>query len=51
MEFRGFLQAILLLCCQIVRTARRIVWRMLSYNQWLQDLFARLERIQTLELG
>ena len=40
MEFRTFLQAILLLPCQIVRTARRIVWRILTYNRWLTDLFA-----------
>ena len=51
MEFRGFLQAILLLPCQIVRTARRIVWRLLSYNHWMKDLFATFERIQALELG
>lgn len=51
MEFRSFLQAIVLLPCQIVRTARRIVWRILSYNRWLTDLFATFERIMTLEAG
>jgi len=51
MEFRGFLQAILLLPCQIVRTGRRIVWRILSYNRWLRDLFATFERLVGLELG
>ena len=51
MEFRSFLQAILLLPCQIVRTARRIVWRILSYSRWLKDLFATFERIDALELG
>ena len=51
MEFRGFLQAILLLPCQIVRTARRIVWRILSYSRWLKDLFATFERVLRLELG
>jgi hypothetical protein len=45
MEFRSFLQAIVLLPAQIVRTARRIVWRILSYNGWLQDFFATFERI------
>jgi len=51
MEFRSFLQAILLLPCQIVRTARRIVWRVQSYSRWLKELFATFERIVSLELG
>jgi hypothetical protein len=51
MEFRSFLQAIVLLPCQIVRTARRILWRILSYNRWLRDLFATFERIVALEAG
>jgi hypothetical protein len=51
MEFRSFLQAIVLLPAQIVRTARRIVWRILSYNRWLTDLFATFERIVQLEAG
>jgi hypothetical protein len=51
MEFRSFLQAIMLLPCQIVRTGRRIVWRILSYNRWLKDLFATFERIMTVEFG
>jgi len=51
MEFRTFLQAIMLLPCQIVRTARRIVWRILTYNRWLKDLFATFERIVGMEAG
>ena len=51
MEFRSFLQAMVLLPCQIVRTARRIVWRILSYNRWLTDLFATFKRIVSLEAG
>jgi hypothetical protein len=51
MEFRGFLQAILLLPVPIMRTGRRIVWRILSYNRWLTDLDATLKRIAALELG
>ena len=51
MEFRSFLQAIVLLPCQIVRTARQIIWRILSYNRWLRDLFATFERIVALEAG
>jgi hypothetical protein len=51
MEFRTFLQAIVLLPCQIIRTARRIMWRILSYNRWLSDLFAAFQRIMNLEAG
>ena len=51
MEFRSFLQAILLLPVQIIRTGRRIVWRILSYNRWLSDLFATYKRIAALEFG
>jgi len=45
MEFRSFLQAIVQLPCQIVLTARKITWRILSYNRWLKDFFATFGRI------
>lgn len=48
MEFRGFLQAIMQLPCQIVRTSRRLIWRILSYNRWLPDFFGTFERIMSL---
>jgi hypothetical protein len=51
MEFRSFLQAVLLLPVQILRTGRRIVWRILSYNRWLPHLFATFQRIAALECG
>ena len=50
MEFRGFLNAILLIPCQIVRTSRRIIYRVLTYNSWLGDFFATWERLQRLVL-
>src|SRR4029450_10470153 len=31
-EFRSFLQTIMLLAAQVVRTSRRLVYRILSYN-------------------
>jgi hypothetical protein len=46
MEFRRFLQAIMLIPCQIVRTARRVIYRVLGYNGWLADFFATWERLQ-----
>lgn len=51
MEFRTFLQAIMLLPAQIVRGARKIVWRILTYNLWLKDLCATFEWLMNLETG
>ncbi len=51
MEFRRFLNAIMLLPCQVVRTARRVVYRILGYNSWLADFFATFERIAVLGTG
>jgi len=45
MEFRRFLQAIMLIPCQVVKTARRVIYRLLGYNNWLRDFFATFERI------
>jgi len=41
MEFRGFLNALINIPCQIVKTGRCILYRMLSWNPW-QHLFFRL---------
>jgi hypothetical protein len=46
MEFRRFLSAIMLLPCQVARTARRVIYRILGYNNWLVDFFATWERLQ-----
>jgi len=51
MEFRRFLQAIILIPCQVVKTSRRIIYRLLGYNHWLEDFFATFARIVALELG
>jgi hypothetical protein len=48
MEFRRFLHAIVLLPAQIVRTGRRVIYRILSYNSWLKDLFAGWEHLRWL---
>jgi hypothetical protein len=34
-----------------VRTARRVIYRILGYNSWLVDFFATWERIATLQTG
>lgn len=49
-EFRRFLNSILLIPCQIVQTARRVIYRVLGYTSWLTDFFATWERIQRLVL-
>ena len=51
MEFRRFLSAVMLLPCQVVRTARRVIYRIVGYNSWLVDLFATWERLQCLAPG
>jgi Transposase DDE domain group 1 len=49
MEFRSFLGAVLLLPAQIIRTGRKIIYRILGYNSWLKDFFATWERLRRLE--
>jgi hypothetical protein len=34
MEFRTFLQSFIQVPAQIVKTSRRIVYRLLSFNEW-----------------
>jgi hypothetical protein len=41
MEFKAFVNAIILMPCQIVRTGRRLIYRFLSWNQW-QGVFLRV---------
>jgi hypothetical protein len=41
MEFKTFINAFLRMPCQIIRTGRRLVYRLLSWNPW-QHLFFRL---------
>jgi hypothetical protein len=46
MEFRRFLQAIVWLPVQIVRSGRRIIYRILGYNAWLKDFFGMWEHLR-----
>jgi len=48
MEFRRFLHSVVLLPAQIVRTGRRIIYRIMNYNGWLKDLFATWEHLRWL---
>ncbi|MFQ5744766.1 MAG: IS1380 family transposase [Acidobacteriota bacterium] len=38
MEFKTFLNAFMRVACQVVRTGRRIVFRLLSWNRWMDVL-------------
>lgn len=51
MEFRSFLIAIIQLPAQIVRTSRRVIWRILGYNGWLATFFKTWEKIAALPSG
>ncbi len=50
MEFRRFLHTLILLPAQIIKTGRKIVYRLLGYNTWLKDFFAVWERIRRLSI-
>ena len=48
MEFRRFLNGIVRLPCQIIRTGRRIVYRILGYNKWTRTFLETFGRIRDL---
>ena len=48
MEFRTFLNAMIRIPAQIVRTGRRIVFRLMAYNRWLPALFRGVEGLRAL---
>jgi hypothetical protein len=49
MEFRRFFQMFILIPCQIVLGGRKIVDRILGYNEALKDFFDTFERICRLQ--
>ena len=50
MEFRRFRQAVVEIPAQIVRTGRRIAYRLLGYNDWIRTFLRTFERIAQLRL-
>jgi hypothetical protein len=48
MEFRRFLSYLVRVPCQIVRTGRRIVYRVLGYNGWTRTFLRTFARIRAL---
>jgi hypothetical protein len=51
MEFKKFLNVLMRLPCQVVRTGRRIVYRLLSWNPWLEVLLRGVETLRTRVVG
>ena len=46
MEYRRFLHSVMLLPCQVVQTARRLVLRLLTYSTWGQVLLEGVPRFR-----
>jgi hypothetical protein len=46
MEFKRFVNSLIQLPCQIVRTSRRIVYRLLSWNPWVEPLLRLSEAMR-----
>jgi hypothetical protein len=49
MQFRRFLSYLVRVPCQIVKTGRRIVYRILGYNGWTRTFLRTFERIRALK--
>lgn len=49
MEYRSFLNAIILLPTQIIRQGRKLIYRILGYNSWLPDFFSMWEKLRRLQ--
>jgi len=47
MEFKRFVNAIVLLPCQIIRSGRRLLYRFLSYSPWQEPLLAAVAAWRT----
>jgi Transposase DDE domain group 1 len=48
MEFQKFLQEVVLLPCQVVRTGRRLLYRLLQWNPWVDWLCRAVEGLRRL---
>jgi len=51
MEFRRFLNAIIRLPAQIIMTGRRIIYRILGYNDWVRTFLETFDTIRQLRLA
>jgi hypothetical protein len=48
MEFRTFLNAVMGIPAQLIRTGRKLIFRLLSWNQWNEVLFRVVDRLHQL---
>jgi Transposase DDE domain group 1 len=51
MEFKKFLQVWLLLPCQVLRSGRQLIYRVLQYNEWVPVLLRSAEVLRRLRLS
>ena len=51
MEFKGFLHRFILIPCQIVKTGRRLVFRVLTYTKHLRTFFETFEVLKRVRFG
>jgi hypothetical protein len=51
MEFKTFLNAFMRLPCQLVRTGRKIVFRLMGWNRWLPVFFRGVKRLRSGVIG
>jgi hypothetical protein len=51
MEFRRFLNGLIRIPVQIVTGGRRIIYRILGYNQWVHTFLVTFERVRQLQLA
>lgn len=50
MEFKKFLQELMLLPCQVLRAGRRLIYRLLQWNPWVDVLLRGVEVVRKLRL-
>ncbi len=51
MEFRGFLHRLIRIPVQIITGGRRIIYRVLGYNQWIHTFLVTFDRVRRLQLA
>ena len=51
MEFKKFLTVWMLLPCQILRSGRQLIFRVLQYNEWVPVLLRSAEVLRQLRLS
>ena len=51
MEFRRFLHGLIKIPVQIITGGRRIIYRILGYNQWTHTFLATFDRVRRLQLA